>query len=484
MGFSRSRLLVAFLGVSALAAVAILRWVRVTRETPAEIVADAQSDPEMPRVRVPLGTRSAPAKRVEIDNRLTGRVVSAEGVPLAKCAVSLSTWGASAWGEIGERERLHERMAFTDAEGRYVFEDVAPRGAYRLFAELAGHPAVDVLSSWIAERGTFEQVPIVLAPRADEETLVTSPYEWPDTSATVTGRVFVRGTNTPVKAFDVRLREGSPTGWLSAIPETAQHVESESGEFTIRASPMRGADAEWRGCVEVLAPGIGAGNSACFEFSETTRVADLRVDVSTGAAVAGRVVDRAGSPVPGVRVRALDAGGSLDFDKLGVLEISGQCAALAVSDAEGRFELRDLAREVSCVADEQAHSRYDIVFDARDFAYEWRRELVALSGQRIELGDTTLAVGASVRVRVVDERGEFARSAIVVLNDVEGTEFTGFMRTDEFRFEHVRAGVCTVRAYPLHDGPMEYGGLRRLGEGVNYRLIDDVETVAHVNFVR
>lgn len=470
MAISRSRLLVTFFGVSAVAAVAILRWVRVTRETPAEIVAEAQSEPEMPRVRVPIGTRSAPAKRVEFDNRLTGRVFGSDGRALADCSVALSTWATSPWGRIGERDRSRERVTRTDEDGRYVFEDVVPRGAYRLFVERADHSVSSQLSSRIGERGTFEQVAFVHAhPRTRASEL--SPLGAIGPPAVVTGRVVPANTNTPVTSFDVRLREAPADGPLTAVYDSAVHVESATGVFSVAGMPSWHNVSGWSGCVEVLVPGLGTGTSERFSFSRGMRVDDIRVEIRAGASLAGCVVDRSGAAVPGVRVRAVETAAALDFGDEFELGEMGLCSALALSGADGKYELHDVSLD-----------SYDLVFDAPGFAYSRRAEVLVESAERIELGVTTMLRGATVRVRVVDAASRLGTRAVVALRDDQRTEFeTQQLESEvEYVFEHVRPGPCAIRALGLESAATQMARWPD-GDGAPYMAEDERQLVVYVN---
>lgn len=73
--------------------------------------------------------------RLDPFRTLEGRVVDVDGRPAADVAVTLSAVGGSAWSSARLREvRFPERHVRTDAEGRFVFEELR-RGTYLIEAE-------------------------------------------------------------------------------------------------------------------------------------------------------------------------------------------------------------------------------------------------------------------------------------------------------------------------------------------------------------
>jgi hypothetical protein len=116
-----------------------------------------------------------------------------------------------------------------------------------------------------------------------------------------------------------------------------------------------------------------------------------------GVTVQGRVVNEMLAPFPGVEVTAAATLAHVAGDRAqSSLADFGRNFARTVAGADGRFRLDGLA--------ESTDQPLRIGFDIPGYE-EVRREVVAVAGETVELGDVRVDRGLAVSGRVVDERG-------------------------------------------------------------------------------
>ena len=185
----------------------------------------------------------------------------------------------------------------------------------------------------------------------------------------------------------------------------------ENGEYSFRAcSTLRNA---W---MTVHASGY-VPNEALIQLPGPSKPFVQNFRLRPGTTIRGRVVDPAGAPIPGARVR-------------------GNYCDVTTSGADGRYELRGIDPQ-------QSEAYLDVTHP--DFATT--NEVVTVAGAALH--DVVLQRGSTVRGFVVDADGKLARAARVWIGmdaDVAGTPNVFAHDDGAFTFTHVRPGEQRVGA--------------------------------------
>lgn len=250
-----------------------------------------------------VGMRGVPARTLIV------RVVDAvTGAPVRD--VSVDHEGAdrprSAWTWNGRRP------VGTDGEARLT----VPAGRHRVIALGSGWPAEELASAEVEVPTERDPEPVRLAirPRHQLRGTVRDPDGRP---------VMAAGSRF---AF-VRL--------LGAPERVRGQSASSDGDITLDLSPGEG-----RGRLAVDVPGFKPFLSGEVSLAEPLAPLSVVLEAATPAPVRGRVVDAAGSPVPGAWVRAMLRNGADTYRLSLGDDAAGQSEAL--TDADGRFESRRL----------------------------------------------------------------------------------------------------------------------------------------------
>lgn len=239
---------------------------------------------------------------------LTGRVVDSAGTPLPGVPVGLEREGAAA----------SSAPALTDDAGRFALDGPAPDGA--VVVTLRARPAH--LCDAVATR----------ALRSPED------GEFGDLVAhaggSVSGRVTTSGS--PLAGARVTavpsIARGSGVALIRDVPEGPSGrvaLTDDGGVYRIDGLPPGACFIRFAapGCADVVRPGVRVGQG------EVTEGVDLDVDLDR--AVAGRVVDPDGAPIPNVSVRLYEIGTPSPGE-------STYAPDDLRTDAEGRFAFRGL----------------------------------------------------------------------------------------------------------------------------------------------
>jgi protocatechuate 3,4-dioxygenase beta subunit len=199
------------------------------------------------------------------------------------------------------------------------------------------------------------------------------------TGVTLTGMVVDKLTEKGVAEARVSAspKKGSGPGTSAESgPDGRFTMDVEPGELRLRASASGYAE----GALEVSVGQSGLN--------------DVRVDLSKGLAIEGKVLDPQGRPVPGIVLMATSAGPR-----------EGRSSRMSLGLADGSFRLEGLPAK--------PHSL--LAGNARDgFAF---RALVSPGAKDIAL---TLQPGGKVRARVVGPDGQPAERVMVALESVGG----------------------------------------------------------------
>jgi protocatechuate 3,4-dioxygenase beta subunit len=158
----------------------------------------------------------------------------------------------------------------------------------------------------------------------------------------VRGRALDATTGKPIPRFEVRAASFRPDpdgqGTYRRIGERWRGFDSAAGEFL--CDEIEPFEVE----LEVRAPGYAPAVSPRYTVEPEETVEGVEVRLARGAALEGRVVDAAGGPIAGARVRLHDQD-YFHSTLLGEREDAGETSLsrLTVSGADGRFAFDGLA---------------------------------------------------------------------------------------------------------------------------------------------
>jgi hypothetical protein len=195
----------------------------------------------------------------------------------------------------------------------------------------------------------------------------------------------------------------------------------------------------------VLAPALGAGPR---EGAPGRPVPpQLRIVLAAGHSVVGKVVDRAGQPVPKIEVLAIAAREAANLPPQELLRWDlGDSRVRTSSDAAGVFELLHLnPGKVRLVAGGPGY-----------IAAEWPELQVPAAGSRTDVGPIVLQASATIEGLVVDRHGAAVVDAEVWLSPSAPGRGTADLR--QFGRE---MGDDRVAASTGPDGRFQVAGLRR-----------------------
>lgn len=240
---------------------------------------------------------------------LTGRVVDAADAPLAGVPVALEIEGATAASATG---------TLTDALGRFALDGPEPDGA--VVVTLRARPAH--LCDAVATR----------ALRSPEDGKFGDLVA--HAGGSVSGRVTTSGS--PLAGARVTavpsIARGSGVALIRDVPEGPSGrvaLTDDGGGYRIDGLPPGACFIRFAapGCADVVRPGVRVRQG------EVTEGVDFDVDLDR--AVAGRVVDPDGAPIPNVSVRLYEIGTPSPGE-------STYAPDDLRTDAEGRFAFRGL----------------------------------------------------------------------------------------------------------------------------------------------
>ncbi len=241
-----------------------------------------------------------------------GRVVDQHEAPLAGAAVELI---ATLSGPSAEalRGTATSHRATSDGDGRFILQHLAA-GTYYLAARAPGHPEVLVPGIEIAPgEGPLDLGTVLLAPGIRLRGRVVDPA----------GRG-VEGARLSVRAAD----SGQATVQRPGSLWFAAATSGTGGGFQLDALPP-----ESRLALAVFAEGF---LHELVGWTTGSEAEELTVELRRGSRLRGLVVGPAGRPVAGAVVELAGSGPG------GPLVSAATWSRRAVTDADGRFELRDL----------------------------------------------------------------------------------------------------------------------------------------------
>jgi protocatechuate 3,4-dioxygenase beta subunit len=235
----------------------------------------------------------------------------------------------------------------------------------------------------------------------------TTPLEVKlDVGGVVTGRVLASGEGGVVGVAGAQVAVVSMTGFqgqsfpnvMGGYPTGVTDAEGTFRVDGVRAGATFGIVASAPGYVASSA--MDAANQGAMPEQPGVVVKD--VTLTSAGAVEGVVATSKGVPVPGARVRARPAprGGGFGGAGWWRMLFPGGGAGIAISDAEGRYRMENVAAADRMVL--EAESDEHVPSETEPF------EVAAGETKRV---DVVLQGGATVRGRVIDEHGKVVPAA-------------------------------------------------------------------------
>ena len=333
---------------------------------------------------------------------LAGLVTDSQGVPLSEVKVEATL--------VQNKKYSSSGTALTGTDGAFNIEGLA-EGKYVVRASKPEY-SDDVKQNIPAGRSN---VRLVLQPRGG-----------------VAGFVRDEKTDKPLKKFSIRVmlsRKGRPPRQTRIVHK----FDSVDGSFTI--TDLDPGDYTFL----VSAKGYAEGSS-----DEVTVVRDYVVDnvvvyMNRGGSLSGRVVDRTGVPVKGVKV-ALNENNFQDspffqiFSALAGPGGAGPEKKKAFTGGDGTFKI-DLI----------VPGKYQAAFSHDTFSPKAINDVEVFLDQRTDMGTVVLTQGASVHGTVYDASGRPVPGSMVIIN--QPNAFMKQVASDKkggFSFRHLNPGEYTL----------------------------------------
>lgn len=308
-----------------------------------------------------------------------GRVVDTAGRPVAGAEVSLSParpGGDPFASPFPMGDEAAAPPAFTDAQGGFVLDHLEP-GRFNLEAKARGFAPVTVPGIQLAEgQPRADLGTVTLAPGAVLEGIVVDPRDRPVAGAWV--RVGSRDR------FGRRDDDEEPL--LTAADGTFAAGDLRPGEKVMLFVSKQGY------------------SRASYNEVEVPPAVPLRVVLKPGMRIAGRVVDEAGEPVSGARVRLSRIATTMVMGGRGLMD---RMSGFAASEDDGSFEIDGVeAGKVQLAVNAQGFLEGEIpgfdVVEGRDVeGLEVVLRRGAVIAGRVSGPDGTPVSGA--RVQIVDD---------------------------------------------------------------------------------
>lgn len=308
--------------------------------------------------------------------KLAGRVVNSDGEPLAGVDLVAADRSPSIV--------MPNTRCLSDAEGRFEMP-AAQATNYQILFRAEGY-----------QPGVANEV----AAPAEELELVL------EAQTLFRGIVLEKANGQPLRDFSLRLRySGSPGAPSTPAGPMQKFQDAADGAFALAVPQPRG-----RFVVEAQAEGFAPGRSAPFDNRSGNPKDGIRIELSRGGTITGRLIDTEGRALSGARIESRDSAWSEDplFTGLGDYFPTDATHREEVSDGQGRFRLANLGPGIyQVIADTSRHHRTSV------------GGIRVEEGGEVDLGDVLLAEGGSLRGVLYDSAGTALQGGILSLEPVD-----------------------------------------------------------------
>jgi hypothetical protein len=339
---------------------------------------------------LPAGVRNVRAPspkpltvRLEAAALLRGRVVSAEGDPIAGARIDF-LWEASVPDRPERKTGAPvERSTASDRDGRFELRDL-PAGTATLSASAKGYVSV-------------------------EGREVAVPWPDPDRELTLT---LERGT---VLSGRVATTAGEPVPGARVAVGAASAVSDDEGAYTVEGAPLG------RATVLAFHP-----HYKRFRREMVLEKSGNQLDVTfeAGVEVAGRVVDERGAPVAGARV-ALQSVAARERQ-----EYQGR------TGTDGTFRISPVSR-----------GRYRLSAEGEDYPPAEAQEHVEVAGKALDGLEVVLEPGGAIAGRVIGLKPEeLAQVEVRIRSEAHGTSPVMIDAEGRYEVRRLRPGDYLLQA--------------------------------------
>ena len=355
--------------------------------------------------------------QLSLPRSLAGRVIDAQGEPIANASVTQmestsAPDGSNVMQSLGDQVR-------TDEEGRFVLSRVKP-GTMQLRVSAFGYRSRDAQRIRVPEEGEAAPVEIILEPGTSLQGQVLDSQGQPVPGASVHAWGPAREGQTFVNASASTDEEGR-----------YELVDLEPGPHEIEAFVF----------------GEGRRARAAVEIQPGRNRLDLRLP--GGVEVSGRVVDSQGAPVPAASL------------SLAPVQRNGSATgAQGLSSADGSFVLADIP-----------DGEYRLTASRQGFAASILPE-VRVAGAPVNGLELRLAPGAVIRGRILGLAPEDGRRAMIMaFSEQIGAHLRGSVAPDgSYRVPDVAPGDWHVIAHISPQSSVE--GRAQVAEGEEEVVLD------------
>ena len=342
---------------------------------------------------------------LDIAHMIEGRVSDIIGAPVENALVQ--AWSA------GARDRQTRSQVKTDAEGRFLLDDVRS-GVYTLFVSADGFKNERKMRVETGDLGV--QVQLTPLPR-------------------VRGRVVDSG-GAPVSSFKVNLRVPvQNTDDTIALRETTLEVSgATNGEFELPCPNQGEYVVEAQGS-DAYAPSF----SERFSVANGGEVSGLVITLSMGGSITGRIVDFQGNPVAGASIQTHDS----EYVDDAFFRSIGQFPSAATeksvqTGSDGTFKVSGLTPET-----------YQLDIRHKEHAQYVHLNIKVNDGADTDVGSLQLSAGAVVAGTVLGPGGDPLSGAVVQLRGTGDEPHNYPTRTDatgRYSVDHVTPGSYVIYA--------------------------------------
>ena len=375
------------------------------------VTADGYGTVAIPQINIGLKEDVVRDVTLKVAMALGGQVFDATDQPVKGVEVMAFS--------IGDRNTRTQTQTVTDADGKWIMLDV-PEGSYAVRAKADGYRVASVMR---AEAGDMSiQIRLESLPR-------------------ITGQVVDAGTGQPMRRFTLQLRRADQSPDTSVQVGRPQEFTDENGEFSM-ICPIQG-NRPGNYIIGASAPGYATSLSDTLEIVQGQDYTGVKIMVTPGGRIRGRVLDTQGRPVAKAKITTRSnewTGGPFDI-MLGD-SFPGVASKVTVrTNDKGEFTIPNLTK-----------TTYLIMVEPTAHAKRAMKHIEVTDGQETNVGDVIVNAGATVSGIVRGPSGAPLPGSVVSLQGESlGQEYSMSLsaKTDaqgRYQIEHINPGAYFIAA--------------------------------------